>query len=478
MKTLMDEVSYEIVPGARRTACAWSSGSASSDREAGGATSGSSLNVSNLEALLESAQLLHSSLDLDELAQAPAAYRHGAPRRCAAASSPCATGDADACRAGARVQGLEAGDAVRRSAAPRESGWRSSCRSASRRSPLGMLALAPPPAGHRCRTRTRLPRGAGGHRGHRHRQRPRARAGPAASTRGSTRRSTSCDPARTRARAVDGADGPEEVAHLLGLTLAGQWAASRYAVLAAAAAAARSSSRQKGTALAWHAAVARELDRIADAPAVDEPRRSALFATRCGRSGSTLVFPLRRARARSASRRVGPRPGGACLRGGRPRVRRGRGGAGGRWRSRTPGTSARSSSGSSSSASSPWRQASSRTCSRPSCRSSLRRCDMAAMNRPARLVGGDYYDALVVDAPAARRTRAVLRRRRLGQGDRRVAADEQHPGDAARAARTRGVARRTRALHQRPALHEHAREQVRDRGAADASNPSAGSAAT
>jgi phosphoserine phosphatase RsbU/P len=46
----------------------------------------------------------------------------------------------------------------------------------------------------------------------------------------------------------------------------------------------------------------------------------------------------------------------------------------------------------------------------------------------------------------------VLRRRRVGQGHRRVAADEQHPGDAARAARPRGVARRAGALHQRAAV--------------------------
>jgi hypothetical protein len=44
----------------------------------------------------------------------------------------------------------------------------------------------------------------------------------------------------------------------------------------------------------------------------------------------------------------------------------------------------------------------------------LLRCDMAATNRPARLVGGDYYDALTVDAPTPAHG-ACWRGRRLGQ---------------------------------------------------------------
>jgi sigma-B regulation protein RsbU (phosphoserine phosphatase) len=196
-------------------------------------------------------------------------------------------------------------------------------------------------------------------------------------------------------RALSGAEGPDEVAHLLGLTLSGQWAASRSAVMAAHA---RQPlvARQKGTALNWQPAWLEELDVLGDAVVVDERIESPLFAAlRAQRLA--VVFPLRSASGTFGFAAVGPRPGGRTY----------------------TDTDREFGAGLVAQAvvvlENAWHQreiverkqierelalaASIQQNLFPAELPALDGYALAAMNRPARLVGGDYYDALVVDVP-------------------------------------------------------------------------------
>ena len=97
--------------------------------------------------------------------------------------------------------------------------------------------------------------------------------------------------------------------------------------------------------------------------------------------------------------------------------------------------------------------------------------ELAARNRPARRCGGDYYDALTPSLAADGDAPAAVRRRRRRQGPAGGAGDEQHAGDAARAARAHRVAAGAGRARQRPAVRLHVAGEVRDRGARGARRP-------
>ena len=211
-------------------------------------------------------------------------------------------------------------------------------------------------------------------------------------------------------------------------------------------------ARQKGATLCWQPAWLDELDPLGRGRAGRRTHRGPAVLGTPRAAACELVFPLRSAAGTFGFAAVGARPGSAALHRGTTASSARAWSRRPSWRSRTRGTSARWSSASSSSASSPL-AASIQKNLFPAELPHLPGYALAAMSRPARLVGGDYYDALVVDVARRRGPRVVLRGGRVGEGHRRVAADEQHPGDAARAAGPRGVAAGTRPLHQRPALH-------------------------
>jgi sigma-B regulation protein RsbU (phosphoserine phosphatase) len=354
----------------------------------------SPLDVSNLEALLESAQLLHASLDLDELLKHLLRTAMG---RLVAARGVVATYDGDQLRV-SLVRGcrrLAAGAAFDEALA-RECGLGVFVPIGDDSTPLGMLALAAPPRG------STLPNedaflealsglaasGIANARAHREVQRLNTHLDQKIHELGTL---------LELARALSSADGPDEVAQLLGLTLAGQWAASRYAVMAAHPRQPLT-VRQKGTALAWQPQWLGELDEIADVVVIDERIQSPLFAALQAQR-LALVFPLRSASGTFGFAAVGARPGGRSY----SDTDRGFG----------TGVVAQAVVAFENA----WHQrdfverkqferelALAASIQRNLFPAELPRLEgyaLAAMSRPARLVGGDYYDALVVDVPGA-----------------------------------------------------------------------------
>ena len=196
-------------------------------------------------------------------------------------------------------------------------------------------------------------------------------------------------------RALTEADEPEDVARLLGLTLAGQWAVGRFAV-AAAKAGHPPVVRQKGAALSWDAAWVPALHAAPEALVVTDLPDGTLRST-LQQQRFEVVFPLR----------SGGEPLGLVALGGRP---------GGR-----PYTEADLALGAGLVAQSvvafenAWHlrdilekkqierelalAASIQQNLFPAELPTLSGCEVAAVNRPARQVGGDYYDALTIDAP-------------------------------------------------------------------------------
>jgi sigma-B regulation protein RsbU (phosphoserine phosphatase) len=195
-------------------------------------------------------------------------------------------------------------------------------------------------------------------------------------------------------RALTEAEGPEDVAHLLGLTLAGQWAVGRFAV-AASKPGHPPVMRQKGTALVWQPGWARALRDLTEPRRVVElppgELRDALLVQRLD-----ALFPLRSAVETFGFAAVGPRPGN------RPFVEAELElGAGLVAQSVVAFENA-------------WHQrevlekkqierelalaASIQRNLFPAQMPTLDRCVVAAVNRPARQVGGDYYDALTDDS--------------------------------------------------------------------------------
>jgi len=188
------------------------------------------------------------------------------------------------------------------------------------------------------------------------------------------------------------ADEPHEIAHLLGLTLAGQWAIGRYAVMAAR----RGHdvlARQQGTRLEWRDAWRADLQWGADAMPVAAmtacPLRDALAAERL-----EVIFPLRASAGPFGFVALGTRPGGQAF--GETDLEFGAGLVAqavvafeNAWHvrellvtkqmERELALAAGIQQG-----------------LFPAELPQLDRCDIAAASRPARQVGGDYYDALTI----------------------------------------------------------------------------------
>jgi sigma-B regulation protein RsbU (phosphoserine phosphatase) len=353
----------------------------------------SPLDVSNLEALLESAQLLHASLELDELLKHLLRTAMG---RLVAPRGLVATADGDVMRV-ALARGCRriAAGAPFDEALARECGLGVFVTIGDAEHPLGVLGLATPPHGTISEDEGAFLE---------------ALSGLAASGIANAHAHLEVRRLNTHldqkihelgtllelVRALSRAEGADEVAHLLGLTLSGQWAASRYAVFAwhprhAVVV------RQKGTTLAWHPAWLDELDQLGEAMTVDARIETPLFsALRAQRL--ELVFPLRSAAGTFGFAAVGNRPGG------RPYTEPDREfGTGVVAQAVVAFENA-------------WHQtevverkqferelslaASIQKNLFPSELPQLPGYALAAMSRPARLVGGDYYDALVIDAPS------------------------------------------------------------------------------
>jgi sigma-B regulation protein RsbU (phosphoserine phosphatase) len=198
-------------------------------------------------------------------------------------------------------------------------------------------------------------------------------------------------------QALTDAREPEDVAHLLGLTLAGQWAVGRHAV-AATKAGHPPVLRQKGTQLCWDPAMAAAARDLPAAALVDElpdgPLRSALASQRLA-----IVFPLRSAAETLGFAALGPRPGGMTYSDADREL-----GAGLVAQSVVAFENA-------------WHlgevlekkqierelvlAATIQQNLFPAELPALAGCEIAAISRSARQVGGDYYDAVSVDATAA-----------------------------------------------------------------------------
>ena len=195
------------------------------------------------------------------------------------------------------------------------------------------------------------------------------------------------------ARALTEASEPDEIAQLLGLTLSGQWAASRYSVLAV-----RDGhppvSLQKNVALTWPAPWISELLWTPGAVRVESmppgPLHHALADQRLA-----VAFPLRTAAGTFGLAAVGPRPGGtpyseSDLEFGAGLVAQAVVAFENVWQLRELLEK---------------KQIERELALAASIQQNLfpaelpvvRGCDVAAINRPARLVGGDYYDALALD---------------------------------------------------------------------------------
>ena len=88
--------------------------------------------------------------------------------------------------------------------------------------------------------------------------------------------------------------------------------------------------------------------------------------------------------------------------------------------------------------------------------------EMSARNRPALQCGGDYYDVLPVENGADDANFSAVRRRRVRQRLARVAFNEQYAGDPESFARSRADARRACRAHQRIAARDDSFKQIRD----------------
>ncbi len=185
----------------------------------------------------------------------------------------------------------------------------------------------------------------------------------------------------------------EEVARIFGLTIAGQWMVTRYAI-AVCRDTFGTVSRQQGVKLPPLSTYMDALHHLPEASLVDdlEDDRPAhavpgpQAAGRCSRcaAASRCVASRRSGRVRAGRRTC--RPTSSSVRGWPRRP----------WsRSTTAGTCARCWTRSSTRRSWPSRPASSRGSSRRRCPTSPG-FDVAAMNRPAQQVGGDYYDVLTL----------------------------------------------------------------------------------
>lgn len=352
----------------------------------------SSLDTSTLEALLESAQLLHSSLDPDDLLKHLLRSVMG---RLVVGRGVVAFRDGDTYRiAQARgCKGLKTGDVFDEALAA-QAGLALVVPIATGDRTVGILALAAPPSGAFADDDRAFLE---------------ALAGIAASgienadthtqvRRLNDRLDQKIHELRTLlelVRALSSAGEPEEVAHLLGLTLAGRWALTRYAVFADRAPHAPV-SRQKGARLEWNPGWLEELRGVMDALTIDDtaPESPLVLAMRAQKLA--LVLPMRSGDTLLGFAALGARPGG------RP--------YGGADRDYAAGVVAQAAVAFENAFH--QREVVERkqlereltlaaTIQKnlfPAQLPELEKCDIAATNRPARLVGGDYYDALTVDA--------------------------------------------------------------------------------
>lgn len=354
------------------------------------------LDASNLESLLESAQMLHASLDLDEL------LRHllrTAMGRLVVPRGLVAVHDGDALRV-ALVRGgrgLEAGDALDEARA-REGGFSTFVPIGGRETPLGVLALADSPGGSiRPADAAFLDAlcglaasGIANARAHREVRHLNVRLDQKIQELGTL---------LELARALSAADGPDEVAHVLGLTLSGQWATARYAVFASR----RGHpvvARQKGTTLAWDDEWLRETRQWPDALDLASQTPGDLAGVLRDQR-LALAFPLRAGDDTVGFAAVGTRPGGRTYT--EPDREFGAGVVAqavvafeNAWHQREVLER---------------KQFERELALAASIQKNLFPAELpvipgwalSAMNRPARLVGGDYYDALTVDAPRGSR---------------------------------------------------------------------------
>ncbi len=354
----------------------------------------SSLNASTLEALLESAQLLHSSLDADDLLKHLLRSVMG---RLVVGRGLVAIREGEAYRvAQARgCKGIKAGDVFDELQAA-ESGLSLVIPIATADRAVGVLALATPPAGvFAYEDRAFLD----------------ALAGIAASgienadthtqvRRLNDRLDQKIHELRTLlelVRALSSAGEPEEVAHLLALTLSGRWALTRYAVFAGRRPHAVV-SRQKGIRLEWDESWTGELEALPDALVIDEAAPPSPLIDALRAQKVALVLPMRSGETVMGFAALGSRPGGRVY--------------GEADRDYAAGVVAQAAVAFENAFH--QREVVERkqfereltlaaTIQKnlfPSELPVLMRCDLAATNRPARLVGGDYYDALTVDAPS------------------------------------------------------------------------------
>lgn len=200
-----------------------------------------------------------------------------------------------------------------------------------------------------------------------------------------------------RALASTEADEPHEIAHLLGLTLAGQWAVGRHAVLAARPGH-EVLALGKGSALEWQDAWREDLHRAGEAQRVTElresPLRRALDSERF-----VVVFPLKSVSGPFGLVALGARPGerpfaDADLEFGAGLVAQAVVAFENAWHVRELLAKKQIE-----------RElalaASIQQGLFPSELPRLDRCDIAAASRPARQVGGDYYDALTLGGTGA-----------------------------------------------------------------------------
>lgn len=349
------------------------------------------LDAPDLEALLESARLLHASLDLDDLLRHLLRTVMG---RLVVARGLVAVAEGDEFRVAlARgCRGIAAGDRFDEARA-RNAGLRHFVPIGDAAASLGVLGIAPSPRGELTDANAAFldalcglaASGIGNARAHREVRLL------------NTRLDLKIQELRTLlelVRALSSADGPDEVGHLLGLSLAGQWATGRWAVFASRAGQAPV-VRQKGTTLAWDEGCLRELSGMGDVVRLDAPGSGPLLdALREQRLA--LLFPLRTPTGTLGFAAVGARPGGRAY------------------------TEADCEFGTGVVAQAvvafenAWHQrqllerkqferelalaASIQQNLFPAELPTIPGYALAAMNRPARLVGGDYYDALVVDA--------------------------------------------------------------------------------
>lgn len=348
------------------------------------------LDVSDLEALLESARMLHASLELDDLLRhllRTVMGRLVVPRALVAV----ADGDRLVVSLARGCRGIAAGD-VFDEARARQAGLRHFVPIGEEPSPLGVLGVSEPLRGALtsgdasfldalCGLAASGIANARSHREVRHLN---------------ERLDQTVQELRTLVelvRALSAADGPEDVAHLLGLSLAGQWATGRWAVFAARAGH-PPIARQKGTAIAW------DENCLAELSAADHVVRlegaGGAFTACLREQRLALLFPLRGAAGTFGFAAVGPRPGGrrysdADCEFGAGMVAQAVVAFENAWHQREVLER---------------KQFERELALAASIQKNLFPAELpvidgyalAAMSRPARLVGGDYYDALVVDA--------------------------------------------------------------------------------